>query len=289
VNKDHGAFLVELDPKHPKKFTISKILCENGDSNSKNMIPNRTFYSPAPFNVGNSKPSSFKDTIADVIKNLKIFGFRPRKSKVTPDKALDLNFPILVLTLFGTVPYSRLEFNTRQLRDAILKELDILDARVYSASIQSELDGITLEGEEELSIDEIEKKVFSLMIDSNELYAPVKNDILNLMSDIKSQLQESDADPKQLKNQIKEWYGAHVSELNYETQDKKSKEKARKSRKHPTTGKEDPKLKESAKVDDVDNVKGAGTAGTAGDAADMDDLLGDLTDYENTGDDEFDF
>ena len=272
INKDHGAFLIEMNSKDPNSYKVTKILCENGDSHSKNTIPNRTFYSPAPFDVGNSKPASFKDTIADILKNLTIFGFNSRKAEETPENKRDLNYPILVLTLFGTVPYSRLEFNTRLLRETILQKLDILDARIYSAAVQSELDGITLEGDEELSIEEIEKKVFSMMIDSNIHYRPVRSELVNLVFDIKAQLQENDVDPKALKNHIKDWYGAHIAVLNIEKTRKSAKEKlkakSQTKKNHPDGEKPKPQSTEDE---------------------DMGDLLGDITDYEDSGDDDFDF
>ncbi|UYP44660.1 hypothetical protein NEF87_000945 [Candidatus Lokiarchaeum ossiferum] len=258
VNRDHGAFLIEINASDTKNFEVTKILCENGDSQSKNLIPNRTFYSPTPMNVGASKATSFKETLQEVIKNLKAFGFKSRKNEDNINKSDNLNYPILVLTLFGTVPYSRLEFNTRQLREHILEELDILDARIYSTSIQSELDGIIIEGDEELSIDEIEKKVFEFMIDSNKNYTPARTDLLNLIFDIKAQLQEIDADPKFLKDHIKQWYSSHISELK---------------------GKEGKKIKEK-KIQNTENDANLD---------DMDDLLGDLTEYEDSGEEEFDF
>lgn len=264
INKEHGAFLIEIDSNNRIKSESPKILCENGDSSSKTMIPNREFISPSPINITVSKSSSFKETIEYILDGLKPYT-RLRKLDEKQDKTSNLNYPILVLTLFGTVKYSRLEFNTRQLREILLKKLEILDVRIYSASIQSELDGITIEGDEELSINEIEKKVFEFMIESNKNYKPAKNDLFNLILDIKSQLQESDADPKYLKDHIKQWYSSHISELKDKEDEEKSKEK---------------KSKKNKKLSDSESNQKS---------EDLDDLLEDLTEYEDSGEEEFDF
>ncbi len=205
ISYPRGIYLVEVkDKKYPN---IRHIPCANGESESSEEIPNRRFCKPL-IEIGRSSLRSFKDTISFILKRLIIH----LEAKGTTNlKKNDLELPIVLLTLAGTISYSRLEVNINELKKQIMKKYDVLDVRIFSGMVNSKIDGIVVDSNSEKSIEEIENEVFSLLIEQNPDYEPHKNEIIQLMLDLKSSLLEPKPNFDQLKNQIKSWWKAQIS------------------------------------------------------------------------------
>jgi len=86
-----------------------------------------------------------------------------------------------------------------------------LDVRIFSGMVNSKIDGIVVDSSSEKSIEEIENEVFSLLIEQNPDYKPHKNEIIQLMLDLKGSLLEPKPNFDQLKNQIKLWWKQQIS------------------------------------------------------------------------------
>ncbi len=199
-----GIFLVEVkDKENPN---IRHIPCDYGRSESSEEIPNRFFFQHT-IDIGTSNSKSFEDTISHILDKLKILDEKGTKNY----KKNDLDLPIVLLTLSGTISYSKLEVNINELKEKIMEKYAVLDVRIFSGMINSEIDGIVVDSSTEKSIDEIENEVFSLLIEQNPDYEPHKNEIIQLMLDLKSSLLEPKPNFDQLKNQIKAWWKAQIS------------------------------------------------------------------------------
>lgn len=198
-----GIFLVEVkDKENPN---IRHIPCDNGKSESSEEIPNRFFFQDT-IDIGISKSKSFEDTISHILDKLKSLDEKGTKNY----KKIDLEVPIVLLTLKGTISYSRLEVNINELKEKIMEKYEVLDVRIFSGMVKSEIDGIGADSSSEKSIEDIEYEVFSLLIEQNPDYEPHKNEIIQLMLDLKGSLLEPKPNFNQLKNQIKYWWKGQI-------------------------------------------------------------------------------
>jgi len=199
-----GIYLVEVkDKENPN---IKHIPSTNGESESSEEIPNRFFFQHT-IDLEKSNSKSFKDTISHILNNLKILDEKGTKNY----KKIDLELPIVLLSLKGTISYSKLEVNINELKEKIKEKYEVLDVRIFSGMVKSKLDGIVVDSSSEKSIEEIENEVFSLLIEQNSDYKPHKNEIIQLMLDLKSSLLEPKPNFDQLKNQIKLWWKQQIS------------------------------------------------------------------------------
>ena len=197
-----GIYLVEVrDKENPN---IRHIPCANGKSSDE--IPNR-FFSQHYIEIGTANLKSFKDAISHILNKLK-----PHlEEKLTSNlKKNDLDLPIVLLTLAGSISYSKLEVNINELKEKIMEKYDVLDVRIFSGKVESKIDGIRVDSNSDKSIEEIENEVFSLLIEQNPDYKPHKNEIIQLMLDLKGSLLDSKPNFDELKNQIKSWWKAQI-------------------------------------------------------------------------------
>jgi DNA repair exonuclease SbcCD nuclease subunit len=202
---ERGIFLVEIrDKENPNIKHISWVY---GKTESSDEIPNRAFVD-LYVDIGLTKLKSFNVAISHVLNELKPL---LEKKKTLNLKKDDLDLPIVLLTLSGTISYSKLEININELKEKIMEKFDVLDVRIFSGMMKSEIDGIVVDSSSEKSIEEIEMEVFSLLIELNPDYKPYKNDIIQLMLDLKSSLLEPKPNFDQLKNHIKSWWKAQIS------------------------------------------------------------------------------
>jgi len=199
-----GIYLVEVrDKENPN---IKHIPCANGKTESSNEIPNR-FFSQHTIEIGTANLKSFKDAISHIINTLKP---HLNENGINNLRKYDLELPIVLITLKGTISYSRLEVNINDLKEQIKEKYDVLDVRIFSGMVKSKIDGIAVDLNTDKSIEEIENEVFSLLIEQNPDYESHKNEIIQLMLDLKSSLLGSKPDFDQLKNQIKSWWKAQI-------------------------------------------------------------------------------
>ena len=195
-----GFYLIEVkDIENPN---IRHMPCVKGKSESSDEIPNRFFLNRV-IEIGTSNLISFEDAISHILKELNPYLEEKMISNIKKD---DLELPIVLLTLKGTISYSKLEVNLNELKERIMEKFDILYVRIFSGMVNSKIDGIVVDSNSEKSIEEIEHEVFSLLIEQNPDYQPHKNEIIQLMLDLKSSLLGLKPNFDQLKDQIKFWW-----------------------------------------------------------------------------------
>ena len=201
-----GAFLAEISGREYYQKDIKFLECDNGNKDTSR-IPNREFLQVPQIDI--TGMSSFEESIEQILKKLKQYGLPLRDQNKEINKS-DLNCPIATFRIIGEVGFSRLEINLNKLKEEINNRYAILDIRVSSKDLFSALDLIKVEGDE-LTIDIIERIVFSALIDQNEAYKSLKPEILNLLDDLKEEMILSKPNYIKLKEELIQW-----SELNIE-------------------------------------------------------------------------
>ncbi|MHA1192330.1 MAG: metallophosphoesterase family protein [Promethearchaeota archaeon] len=202
-----GAFLAEISGSEYYQKDIKVFECDNGNK-SNGMIPNREFLQVSSIDI--TGMSSFEKSIEHILKKLKQYGLPLRDQNKEINKN-DLNCPIATFKIIGEVGFSRLEVNLNKLKEEILTKYAILDIRVSSKDLFSALDLIKIDGGDELTIDNIERIVFSALIDQNKEYKSLKPEILNLLNDLKEEMILKKPNYMKLKEELIQW-----SELNIE-------------------------------------------------------------------------
>ena len=201
-----GAFLAEISGSEYYQKDIKFLECDNGNKDTSR-IPNREFLQVPQIDI--TGMSSFEESIEQILKKLKQYGL-PLRDQNKEINTSDLNCPIATFRIIGEVGFSRLEINLNKLKEEINNRYAILDIRVSSKDLFSALDLIKVEGDE-LTIDIIERIVFSALIDQNEAYKSLKPEILNLLDDLKEEMILSKPNYIKLKEELIQW-----SELNIE-------------------------------------------------------------------------
>ncbi|MBN1214381.1 MAG: DNA repair exonuclease [Candidatus Lokiarchaeota archaeon] len=221
-NYERGAFIVKI---LGKEIYHEELICEIGDNNS-NMISNRNFKLLSPIDIGETK--SFKETIVLILDSL-IKDLPEKKSNLSKSKD-DLNCPIVIFSIKGQIPYSRLEVNINQLKGEIMNKFSILDVRIFSTYLISTLDDIII-SEEKKTIEEIETDVFNAILSENPLFKGIESDTIALMKNIKFGLIEKSPNYFEIKESIKDWFMSYVDKfdlpkINIFTKSKKIKEES---------------------------------------------------------------
>lgn len=206
LSYNRGAFLVEISGREYFQKDLKFVECDNGNKDS-NRIPNREFFQIRPISI--TGMSSFESAMEHILKRLKQYGL-PLREENKEINTSDLNCPIATFKIEGEVGFSRLEINLNKLKEEIIKKYAVLDVRISSKNLFSALDLIKIE-EDELTIEKIERFVFSALIDQNEAYKSLKPEILNLLDDFKAELILKKPNYAKLKEELIQW-----SELNIE-------------------------------------------------------------------------
>ncbi len=254
-----GAFLAEISGSEYYQKDLKFIECDNGNKNP-NRIPNREFFQIQSIDI--TGESSFEGAIEYILKKLKQYGLPLRDINKEINKS-DLNCPIAAFKIIGEVGFSRLEINLNKLKEEIIKKYAVLDVRVSSKDLFSAIDLIKIE-EEDLTIEKIERLVFSALIDQNEEYKPLKSEILNLLDDFKAELILKGPNYAKLKEELIQWSNLNIKDFkNLDIANKKPivdslesfdlKEKADKNEEKEIDIEEDKGFSDYNEFDDLDN------------------------------------
>ncbi len=209
-SNDRGAFLIEINPSNPELNQYKQIICYNGESQSKNQISNRFFYQVnINFNEDLNPLASFEELVPYVIDYLKVQGLSLRNDGISLDLS-DLNVPFVFISLFGKISFSKLDFNLKFLQNEIMTKYAILGVKIFSGSLQSLIDGVNIDSKSERTLADIEKEVFTQIIESNKEYSSYSQDIVNIMRDLKSPLLEPNPDIEALMDKIEDWWRSNI-------------------------------------------------------------------------------
>jgi len=203
-----GAFLATISGKEYYRKDIKSLTCDNG-ATDPTLVPNRRFLSISPIDI--SMTNSFEESIKSVLTSLKKWGVPLQNSKDKVEKS-DLSCPIIFFPLVGEVGYSRLEINTNKLKEEIMKSFSILDVKINSKNLFSTLDQIKA-AENASTIDEIEESVFVALINETQQYKNVRDDVLHLITDVKSELLQKKPNFSKLREQFAEWSVNNVKDF----------------------------------------------------------------------------
>lgn len=198
------AFLVEvLETSSKLDFRTKAIQCTSMADD--NQIPNRSFQHLSTVSIEGS--SSFKESIEKVLSYVESLSYPLRNSDLAYNPS-DPRCPVLSLNLIGDISYSRLDVNIRQLRELVLEKFSLLEVRIYSRYLASTLDEIVdMKGAR--TFQEIENEVFLALAKSNPRYESKINEIVMLMSTLKSEILIPRPNYLALKDMIKEWCSEH--------------------------------------------------------------------------------
>ncbi len=194
---DRGVFLVSLIGN---QIQLKSLICENGDTDPE-LIPNRSFIGIS--NIDISQANSFIKAIDIVLEEIKKRGipFKNDQFALPPN---NLNTPIIFFNLTGEISYSRLEVNIHQLRSKILEKFAVLEVRIFSPHLFSVFDDIKIP-EEKKTIGEIEKEIFSALINEKEELKELNIEIIELMKNLKTELLVKKPNYEELKTFIEGW------------------------------------------------------------------------------------
>ena len=204
---ERGVFFVEMHGKAPAQRAVTRWLCANGGNgftSDLEPIPNRRILS-YPIDIGLSRLSSFEKTEDYVLECINKTGLAHRESS-SPSPSSDPNYPILSISLRGTVSYSSLEINLIHLRTQLYDIFNVLEVRIHMGSLESMLDGLNVAVDNQPSLPMIETQIFSQIIQQNEKWQALKEPLLNLIQDVKFHLLDNKYDPQDLKAQIAQWW-----------------------------------------------------------------------------------
>ena len=209
---DHGAFLVEIHNGELSEPTIKPIYCFMGETNDPNLIPNRKFVNVGFIDIGEKSLNTFELAIKAVFNAIRRAGVYYKEDD-NYNEDTELNRPIITLSLSGKIPYSKMLVNTRELKEQIMKEFDVLEARIFTTFLESELDGISIQRDDKITVPEIEKIVFNSLIEKNELYSTEAESVLYLMLDWKEQLLKKDYNSTIMAKFLKNFYNENFEGL----------------------------------------------------------------------------
>jgi len=230
-----GAFLIF---SKDKTHQIKSIICVNGDTDDQNLIPNRKFSRVRPIDIGET--TSFDESIALVLNKIKKSGIDTKDSS-TASTPSELNCPILFFNVEGKINYSRLDANINQLRHEILNKFALLEVRIFSPFLISSLDDIKVpQGKK--TIEEIEFEIFTTMVEENSMFENVKEEVVELMKNLKTELLVNKPNYLDLKDFIREWCLHNASE--FKIQDNLPKTKPDKL----------PEIEETVEMDSEDDL-----------------------------------
>ncbi|MHA1146820.1 MAG: metallophosphoesterase family protein [Promethearchaeota archaeon] len=206
---NRGIFLVTATGKELRYRSIE---CDNGNT-TPGLIPNRKFWSMPSIDI--SACESFDKTIDFVLDMIRRNGIPELESSEAFNKD-NLNCPILFFNLTGDINYSRLEVNINHLRQEIMKKFAVLDVRVFSPYLISNLDDIKVP-QDKKSLEEIETDVFRELIKTYPKFENMEEEVVELMKDIKRALVVSKPNYNALKEYISTWCIQNASSFNIST------------------------------------------------------------------------
>jgi DNA repair exonuclease SbcCD nuclease subunit len=196
----HGAFLVDITGKKYYERNITPLIAENGNSDGS-YIPNRKFFRVSDIDISSSQ--NFDKAIELILDKIKKHGVTLLESDTALAKN-DLNCPIIILSIKGEIGYSRLDIDITKLRSEIKNKFNILDVRINFQNLFSKIDEIGI-SDDSMTIEEIEKEILAAIIEENQTLSPLKNELLNLMNDLKVSLLQNKPNYSILQEQISEW------------------------------------------------------------------------------------
>lgn len=202
-----GVIFAEINGIERDQQNYELIEFDNGN-NDGNIIPNRKFFSLDPINI--SQSNSFDEAIEFIIRKLEKLIPLKEEGNEMPDE--DLNKMILIFSIRGEIPYSRIEININKLRQRILDTFDILEVRIYSKNLFSTLDYIDPSTEDK-TINELEREIFISIIQENPKYNSKKEPMVELIEDIKMGLLLKRTNTQVIKDRIKNWSKLHYDEF----------------------------------------------------------------------------
>ncbi|MHA1518785.1 MAG: metallophosphoesterase family protein [Promethearchaeota archaeon] len=187
-----------------------RILFDIHGNNQERHLPNRNFVYIGPFNLSKIKEKTPQITTWEkTMDYVEAFVKKKVKTRSSNTNFSDKSVPILLVSLEGSVPYSRLEIDYQELKNRLQSKLEVLHVKIYGW-LTSDMDGISISPDKEITIDEIEDEVFTSIIDVNKEYANNKESIFYLSQDIKEEISIKAIDYEKLVGKIELWYNNNM-------------------------------------------------------------------------------
>ncbi len=217
-----GAFIAQF--KYPttneKDYILERpvkiIDYSYGLSESNLLIPNRNFMD-IPISLTPEKAPTYEKTKEFILTTILKYGVKerqennPTKEKISYN---DLNIPILYISLKGEIPYSKSQVNTRELREEIKDRFEILELRL-NTFFDSLVDGISVEMDEDIPLDKIERQAYTDLIELSPRFSPHRDEILDLVLDVQNRLYNRDK-IENIAQTMKVWWKNHGPNIEIE-------------------------------------------------------------------------
>jgi DNA repair exonuclease SbcCD nuclease subunit len=204
---ERGMFVVTIKGKNPEDRSVKKILAANGPAEREDQYPNRHFIS-IKIDIGLSKLGTFQQTLDYIIDYVRKNGVPYRDSNKEYEES-DMNYLILHVFLIGTISYSKLELNFKKIQETLKDLFAVLDVRVSSSNIDSQIDGIVITTEDDYQIQHIETQVFEQILEKNPEYSKDQETLIPLLQDLKTALLDPLSSAIVMRDQIKTWWKGH--------------------------------------------------------------------------------
>jgi exonuclease SbcD len=194
----HGIFVVTVEDKGLAGIHVNPVV-----------IPGRKFVNQ-PLNVGQSNLDSWSATkglITSTISNRLV-----KRDPAKPVDVTNIDVPVVNITLFGTISYSRMEMDVKGLEADVTRDYEVLKVRVTN-NVTEKSEGLIVDPNQNLSLKELEKKAFEKIIENEPTFAGSAKAISSLMADIKTAVLAATSSPADAAEQLKTWWMENRAQL----------------------------------------------------------------------------
>jgi DNA repair exonuclease SbcCD nuclease subunit len=194
----HGIFVVTAEDKGAAGIHVNPVA-----------IPGRKFVNQ-PLDVGQSNLDSWSATKGYITSTI-----AKRLVKRDPAKPVDLanlDVPIVNITLYGTISYSRMEMDVKGLEADITQVFKVLKVRITN-NVAEKSEGLIVDPNQSLSLKELEKKAFEKIIENEPTFASSAGAISSLMAEIKTAMLAATSSPADAAEQLKKWWTENRAQL----------------------------------------------------------------------------
>lgn len=119
----------------------------------------------------------------------------------------DAAVPVVNVRITGTIEYPGTELDLKRIEEELKDTYLILDAKVYNHDVRSSLDDFQVPEEERGSLSDIERAVFTRMVEGRDPYKACVGETVDMMMDLKRDLTGGMVAPATVKDKIASyWY-----------------------------------------------------------------------------------
>ncbi len=194
----HGIFVVSAEGKGVSDIHVKPVA-----------IPGRKFVNQS-LEVGQSNLDTWSATkgfiTSTVAKRLN------KRDPAKPAELANLDIPVVNITLFGTISYSRMEMDVKGLEADIIRDFEVLKVRVMN-NVTEKSEGLILDPNQALSLKELEQKAFEKIVENEPTFASSAKAISSLMASVKTTVLANTSSPADAAEQLRTWWTENRAQI----------------------------------------------------------------------------